>query len=161
MNLSTHNRSWKRPLAIVWRAVIMTACMASPMEAQDQTVSSPPEDAPRHGPGREDPVARLTTALGLTPSQQNEVKTLFETMRLKMTEIRDDSILSREAKITLMQELRASTDTAIKALLTADQQKKFDEFQKNHPHRPGDPRRDRRPDSQSAVGPGDRPGIPV
>ena len=122
----------------ILKTTIVLACAASLGLAQDPTAPPPPPDGPHRGPGRGDPVAMLTTTLSLTSDQQTEVRAIFEIMRLKMTEIMEDSTLSKEAKMAKLKELRVSTDVAIKALLTTDQQKKFDELQKNRPRRPGD-----------------------
>lgn len=123
----------------VLRTIIMAlACVAGPGIACAQTSppsppdgNSPPNGAPR------DPVAMLTSALGLTSDQQSEIKIIFDVWRLRMDVVMEDTTLSDEDRMAKMKELRASMDAAIKQLLTADQQKKFDELQKNRPQRRG------------------------
>jgi periplasmic protein CpxP/Spy len=87
----------------------------------------------------------FTTELGLTTDQQTEVKAIFEVMHLKMEAIMEDATLSKEVKMAKMKELRTSTDAAIRAILTADQQTKFDELQKKRQHGPGGHRHGRPP----------------
>ena len=118
--------------------IVALACVASPGLACAQTSPPPPPDgnSPRGGAPR-DPVAMLTSALSLTSDQQSEIKVIFDVWRLKMDAVMEDTTLSSEDRMAKMKELRASMDAAIKAILTADQQKKFDELQKNRPQRPG------------------------
>ncbi|MFA6564906.1 MAG: hypothetical protein WCV00_23575 [Verrucomicrobiia bacterium] len=123
----------------VSKAVIVAlACAASLGLAQAQTQPPPPPDGcPPPGVGPRDPVAMLTTEMSLTSDQQTEIKAIFEVSHLKMEAVMEDTTLSKEAKMAKMKELRTSTDTAIRALLTADQQTKFDELQKKRQRGPG------------------------
>lgn len=79
----------------------------------------------------------LTSALSLTSDQQAEIKVIFDVWRLKMDTVMEDTTLSNEDRMAKMKELRAAMDAAIKVVLTADQQKKFDELQKNRHQPPG------------------------
>ncbi|MBI5822338.1 MAG: hypothetical protein HZA88_25455 [Verrucomicrobia bacterium] len=118
--------------------IVALACAAGFGLAYAQTSPPPPPDGcPPPGGTRRDPVAMLTSALSLTSDQQAEIKVIFDVWRLKMDAVMEDTTLSNEDKMAKMKELRATMDTAIKVVLTADQQKKFDELQKNRPQPPG------------------------
>ena len=70
----------------------------------------------------------LTTALNLTADQQTQVKAVFEAMHPQMKAIEDDTTLSQDEKMAKMKDLHDATHAKIKALLTPDQQQKFDEI---------------------------------
>jgi periplasmic protein CpxP/Spy len=83
----------------------------------------------------DDQVKHLTQKLSLTDDQQAKLKPILEDQRKQMDQIHNDSSLSREDRFSKMQQARTAGDTQIKALLTADQQKKFDkmrEEQRSH-----------------------------
>lgn len=77
-----------------------------------------------------DPVAMLTAALNLTADQQTQIKTIFEAMHPQMKSIEHDTTLSQDEKMAKLSDLRNATHARIKALLTPDQQQKFDEILK-------------------------------
>ncbi len=79
-------------------------------------------------PSVDDQVKHLTQKLDLTDDQQVKLKPILEDQRKQMEQIHSDSSLSREDRFSKMQQVRTASDTQIKALLTADQQKKFDKM---------------------------------
>ncbi len=86
-------------------------------------------------PSVDDQIKHLTQKLSLTDDQQAKLKPILEDQRKQMDQIHNDSSLSREDRFSKMQQVRTSGDTQIKALLTDDQQKKFDkmrEEQRSH-----------------------------
>lgn len=68
--------------------------------------------------------------LNLTADQQNKMKVLNEEMRTKSEAIRNDASLTQEQKREKSMELRKATGEKRKAILTAEQQKKWDEKMK-------------------------------
>jgi protein CpxP len=85
----------------------------------------------RHGmPTVDDQVKHLTKKLNLSADQQTKVKPILEDQRNQMEQIRSDSSLSREDRFSKMQSIHENANTQIKATLNEDQQKKFDEMQK-------------------------------
>jgi periplasmic protein CpxP/Spy len=79
-------------------------------------------------PSVDDQIKHLTQKLDLTDDQQAKLKPILEDQRKQMDQIHNDSSLSREDRFSKMQQVRTAGDTQIKALLTADQQKKFDKM---------------------------------
>ena len=93
---------------------------------------------------------RLTRRLDLTPQQQKKISVIFDEMRENLTAL-------RRKHLPELEEIRARSHTRIKAVLNADQQKKFDEMierlQQRRPGR-GTPFRDH------ASGRGPKPQFP-
>lgn len=91
-----------------------------------------------HGGG--DQLARLTTALDLTPDQQTQIKPILETFHTTMQSVRQDTTLAPADKMSKIKDARETETTAINAILTPDQQTKFAALQaKMHNHRHGGP----------------------
>jgi protein CpxP len=89
------------------------------------------------GPGgqggrRPDPaqrVERLASQLNLTEEQKTKAKAIFENEQKQMGELRGNAEMTPEQKKAKSDEIRNTTNTDLRATLTADQQKKFDEMQ--------------------------------
>jgi len=79
-------------------------------------------------PSVDDQVKHLTKKLDLTDDQQTKLKPILEDQHKQMEQIHNDSSLSRDDRFSKMQQVWQTTDTQIKALLTPDQQKKFDQM---------------------------------
>lgn len=97
----------------------------------------PPQGGPGEGqghrrgmPSAEDQVKNLTEKLSLTDDQQAKVKTIVEDAHSQMQKLRQDDSISREDKMAKMQSLHETASGKIRDILTADQQKKFDDMQK-------------------------------
>ena len=85
----------------------------------------------RHGmPTIDDQIKHLTKKLNLSADQQAKVKPILEDQRNQMEQIRSDSSMSREDRFSKMQSIHESANSQIKGVLNEDQQKKFDEMQK-------------------------------
>ena len=105
--------------------------------AADEAPPAPPPAAPNADQpaarperrGRMDPaemLERLKTAVNLTDDQTAKVKAIFQDQRAKMEALRGDESLSREDRRAKMMELMKAGHDQIRALLTPDQQQKFD-----------------------------------
>jgi Spy/CpxP family protein refolding chaperone len=100
---------------------------------------------PGKGPGSpEERAARmmekLKQDLALTPAQIEKIKQAGAAERAKMAKVRDDTSLTREQKIQAMRASRGRMDAAIRAVLTTEQQAKFDQMvqeRKEKAHGPG------------------------
>lgn len=86
-------------------------------------------------PSVDDQVKHLTQKLNLTSDQQTKLKPILEDQRKQMEQIRNDSSLSRDDRMSKMQQLHSSSDTQIRGLLTEDQQKKFDAMREEQHNR--------------------------
>lgn len=96
---------------------------------------SPPAGAPPEhwrGHGQPDPAKRtemLTKQLGLTSEQQPKVLDILKAEQSQMEKLRSDSSTSQEDRRAKMMDIHKSTNEQIRALLNADQQKKWEEMQ--------------------------------
>jgi len=96
-----------------------------------------------HGPGGPGEMHKgggwLIEQLGLTADQQAKVKAIFEASRPQMQAIHQDTTLSAADKHAKMQALRDANNAQIRALLTPDQQQKFDTLLAERKAKHGEP----------------------
>ncbi len=93
--------------------------------------------APEHGHRHMDPASQtemLTKHLNLTSDQQPKVLDILKTQQSQMESLRSDTSLSQEDRHSKMMDIHKTSNDQIRALLTPDQQKKFDEMQTRHEH---------------------------
>ena len=131
--MRTASKSWI-PLV----AIVMSFCVSHSTRAE--TTPPPSHGTPEAhdgGHGKGDPVAMLTAALDLTADQQTQVKAIFETTHAQAKAVSDDTTLSQDDRMAKMKELHEAAFAKVRALLTPDQQKKFDEMQQRPPHGQG------------------------
>jgi len=82
-----------------------------------------------HGPMSPDQrLQMMTRQLNLTADQQAKIKPILENESQQMQTLRQDSSLSREDRMSKMQQMRQSSNDQIKPILTNDQQQKFQEI---------------------------------
>jgi periplasmic protein CpxP/Spy len=104
------------------------------MMAQD--ASAPPQQGDSGQPGgRPSPdqmVARqmehLTKALSLTPDQVTQIKPILQNQMTQMMALRQDTQTAQPDRRAKMMQVHTDTQTKIRALLTGDQQPKYDEL---------------------------------
>jgi Spy/CpxP family protein refolding chaperone len=120
------------------RGAALALCLAVagtvPMMAQD--ASAPPQQGDSAQPGgRPSPnqmvdrqIEHLTEALSLTPDQVAQVKPILQNQMTQMTALRQDTETSREQKHEKMMQIHSDAQTKIRALLTSDQQPKYDQL---------------------------------
>jgi Spy/CpxP family protein refolding chaperone len=70
----------------------------------------------------------MTSQLNLTTDQQAKIKPILESESQQMQALHQDSSLSREDRMSKMQQIRQGTNEQIKPILTSDQQQKFSEM---------------------------------
>jgi hypothetical protein len=71
-------------------------------------------------------VQRLNAAVSLTDEQKAKILAIYQDEAKKLQALRDDTKLSQEERMAKLQEAQTATRAAVRALLTSDQQKKFD-----------------------------------
>jgi periplasmic protein CpxP/Spy len=108
-------------------ALGVAALGALPAIAQD-TPTGPPPQGPRGG-GMEHQVEFLTKKLNLTPDQVTQVKAIDDSTRQQMMALRNDTSTTSDEKRPKMMAIRQASDAKIRALLTPDQQTKYDAMQ--------------------------------
>jgi Spy/CpxP family protein refolding chaperone len=90
---------------------------------------APQADAKKGGKKQftiEQQMERMTTTLTLTDEQKPKVKAVLEGQQKKMQEVRSES--DQDTRRTKMQDLRKETETKMKAILTDEQFKKYQEM---------------------------------
>ena len=119
------------------------ACTAVPFAAAQDSGSSS-NDQPsanaggpsEHGRGGHfDPAKRtemLTKRLKLTADQQPKVLDILKSAQSQMQSLRSDSSVSQEDRRSKMMDIHKTSDDQIRALLDANQQKKWDAMQSEH-----------------------------
>jgi Spy/CpxP family protein refolding chaperone len=139
----------KSALKVVLSLLALGLVAGAPIaSAQDQT---PPPQGPK-GPGGghggrfmmspEERVKQLDEALKLTDDQKTKITALLKTQQEKGHALRADQSMSREDRMAKMQEIGKATQDGIKALLTPEQQTKFDAMPqpgRGGPRGPGGP----------------------
>ena len=113
-------------------AIGVTALSALPAMAQDPATAPPPppgQAGPRQGGMRGNQVEFLTGKLNLTPDQVTQVKAIDADSSNQMKALREDTTTAGPDKRTKMMDIRKASQDKIRALLTPDQQTKFDALQ--------------------------------
>ena len=100
------------------------------MQGAPSTQQSEQGGHPGMGPTQR--AERIAKQLNLTSDQQAKVQGILQQQRTAMQNVRQDSSLSPQDRRTKMMDIRSSTNTQIRALLTADQQQKWDQMQNSH-----------------------------
>ncbi|MGD1046109.1 MAG: hypothetical protein ABR936_12440 [Bacteroidota bacterium] len=98
---------------------------------------STPEQAQPQRMSVEDRVKMLKDSLNLTGEQSAKIKGILEDQREEMTTAMNENKGDREAMRSVMQDLMKKTNSQIKAVLTEDQAKKYDEMLKERRARMG------------------------
>jgi len=73
-------------------------------------------------------VKHLTQELNLTSDQQSKVLAILQDQQKQMQALRDDTTTAPEDRRAKFMELHKNTSSQIRAVLTDDQQKKFDDM---------------------------------
>jgi protein CpxP len=120
-----------------------TALSALPAMAQDPSAPPPPQGqaGPRHGgPGgmRGHQLEFLTKKLSLTPDQVTQVKAIDADTWKQAKALHEDTSIADADKRTKMFEIHKASQDKIRALLTTDQQTKFDALQAEMKEHRGD-----------------------
>jgi hypothetical protein len=126
----------QRLLALTLAGVVCTVmapAVAQNSGSNDQQ-SAPAGAPPDQGHGRRhfDPEQRaemLNKQLKLTSDQQPKVLEILKSEQSQMEKLRSDSSVSRDDRRSKMMDIHKSSNDQIRALLDADQQKKWDTMQ--------------------------------
>jgi len=120
-------------LALAASPALRAAVEAQPQPPPPAPGAPAPDAAQPNQPGwrgrRMDPGQRLqhlTEALGLSEDQQAKIKAIFKEEVEKRRAIMDDTSLSREDLRAKMMDLGQEMQARLRALLTPEQQQKFD-----------------------------------
>lgn len=125
-----------KPCLLALSLAALTYAVAPLAVAQD-TGTNQAQSAPERGRRHFDPARRaamLGKHLNLTSDQQGKVLDILKSEQSQMETLRSDTSLSREDRHSKMMDIHKTSNDQIRALLTPDQQKKFDEIQSRHEH---------------------------
>ena len=75
---------------------------------------------------------RMTKQLNLTDAQQQKIKPILEQQHQQMESLNQDSSMSQQDHMSKMRDIHQSTHAQIKAVLTPDQQAKWEQMQNRH-----------------------------
>jgi len=122
------------PALMLAGLIFAVAFSAVAQDSGSSAQATPSQAEPEHGPGRGhfDPAERtamLTKELKLSSDQQSKVLDILKSQQSQMESLRSDSSLSREDRRSKMMDIHKKSNDQIRALLDADQQKKWDEMQ--------------------------------
>ncbi len=119
-------------------ALFVAGMSATAALAQDAPPPPPPADQtqgpPQGGPGGRgmNPDRRLhmmEKQLNLTADQTTQLKAIMEDERSKMEALRSNTSLAQQDRRSQMMTIRQDGETKTRALLSPDQEKKYDEMQ--------------------------------
>ena len=114
--------------------------------AQYDSGDQQPASASEHGHGNRgfDPARRtemLSKHLNLTPDQQTKVQDILKSEQTQMEKLHSDSSMSMDDRRSKMMDIHKASDSQIREILDANQQKKWDAMQakreqwrQNHHH---------------------------
>jgi Spy/CpxP family protein refolding chaperone len=115
-------------MRIAMIALCSGALMAIPVMAQDAAPAGPPAGGPGgRMQGRQ--LEMMTQKLNLTTDQQTQIKAIQSDTMKQMMALREDTSLSQADKQSKMMDLRTTSQSKIRAVLTDEQKPKFDEMQ--------------------------------
>jgi periplasmic protein CpxP/Spy len=134
------NRKSSRTTAVgSMRSVMLGACLAMlgtlPLVAQDagSGQAAPQQNGTGQAGGQpttdqrlNQQLTRLTKVLSLTQDQVTQIKPILQNQMTQMTALRQDTDTSQMDKRQQMMQIRSGAQTQIRALLTSDQQPKYD-----------------------------------
>jgi len=115
---------------LVWTVTPAVAQNGGSNDQQTAPAGPPPDEG--HGHRHFDPAKRtemLTKQLQLTSDQQAKVLDILKSEQSQAEGVRSDSSLSRDDRRSKMMDIHKASDDQIRALLDADQQKKWDAMQ--------------------------------
>jgi len=109
------------------KRLLLALALASGLLAQflHAEAAEKPEKAPRISR-----VERLAAALELTDEQKSQVAAILKEENAALRTVSDDKSLDRSAKIARNREIREAHAARIRALLTPEQQQRFDALPK-------------------------------
>jgi len=117
---------------------VTPAAIAQDNGGNDQSTQAPGPGGEHMGHGHFDPqmrTQRLTKILNLSSDQQAKVLEIFKSDKAQIESLRSDTSLSQADRHAKMMDLHKSSDEQVRAVLTADQQKKWEAMRERHEER--------------------------
>lgn len=111
------------------RNLILAAALLAPCGAVSLQAQTPDAVVTRPAPSANQALELYARRLGLTDEQKVKLKPIIADRRQQMMDLRDDTSVQGKEKMKKMQSVVADSDKRISAVLTPDQQKKFEELE--------------------------------
>ncbi len=118
----------KRSLVCALLAGAM-ACCGTALYAQQDTMSQGGPPAGHHMMSPDQRLQHMTKMLNLTADQQQKIKPILENESTQMQSLHQDTSMSRDDRMSKMQQIRQGTNEQINGVLTPEQQQKFQQMQ--------------------------------
>jgi len=112
--------------------LLVQTCQAQSPDASPATSGTAQHPLDRFGnrkPGER--LERLTEALSLTPDQQAKIKAIFLASRPQAKAAKENNTISERDRRLQLRAIREADGTQIRAILTPEQQAKWDAMQQN------------------------------
>lgn len=122
---------------------IALICCGTVLYAQTQQQGMGQSQAGGPGPGHhmmspDQRLQHMTRQLDLNDDQQQKIKPMLEQEQQQLQALHQDTSMSRQDRMSKMMQIRQSTNDEINKVLSADQQKKFQEMQNRNMQRMND-----------------------
>jgi len=117
-------------IAILFSTLVLAQEQQQPPQPTPPQQQAQPQPPPPQRMSVENRVKILKDSLNLTDEQVTNITKILEDQREEMTTARNENRDNREAMQTARQEIMKKTDEKIKALLTEEQAKQYDEMLK-------------------------------
>ena len=132
-----------KPYLITLIVLLPAAALAQSSTNTDQPPGPPPggqsgQGHPKGPPSADERLQRLTQALDLTATQQQEIKPILEAEMPKLKAIHDDTSMTQDQKHQQFKTITQDADKQIEEVLTVEQAAKFEQMEQKM-HRPGGP----------------------
>ena len=131
--ISKEFHTMKRSLVGALLALTM-ACGGTAVFAQQDNMSQGAQSAPpaHHMMSPDQRLQHMTQMLNLTSDQQQKIKPILENEQTQMQALHQDSSMSQQDRRAKMQQMHESTREQINAILTSEQQQKWQSMQNRH-----------------------------
>lgn len=117
---------------------VTPAAIAQDNGGSDQSAQAPGPGGEHMGRGHMDPemrTQRLTKMLNLSSDQQAKVLEIFKSDKAQMESLRSDTSVSQADRHAKMMDLHKASDEQVRAVLNANQQKKWDAMRERREER--------------------------
>ena len=114
--------------AFLWTVLLLLAGLGSSPVSFAQGAATQNQPAAENKSTTSARMDRLTKQLNLTGDQQSKLRPIIEQEEKQMYAVRKDDTVSAQARRDKMAQIRQMTKPQIQAILTPDQQKKFDQM---------------------------------
>ncbi len=128
------------------------AAIAAPQTQDQSATQQSSQPAARHQADPNRQIRMLTKRLNLTADQQNQILPILTSRNDQMQSIRNDASLSAQDRRTKMRAIREDADAKVRAVLTDDQKKSYDEMQQQMRERMEQHRQERQQNATPQTG---------